>query len=64
MDLPRFGGSPAILMIERIQSIDLLWDRTEDAVKRYLIPYARSATVAKLSGSSSIEEASAILRAV
>ena|SRR5215211_7137349 len=29
MDLTRSGGSPAILMIERIQSIDLLWDRTE-----------------------------------
>jgi hypothetical protein len=28
-------GSPAILMIERIQAIDLLWDRTEYAIKRY-----------------------------
>jgi hypothetical protein len=33
--LTRLHGSPAILMIERIQAINLLWDRTENAVKRY-----------------------------
>ena len=34
VDLPRFGGSSAILMIERIQALDLLWDGAENAVNR------------------------------
>jgi hypothetical protein len=32
--LTRFHGSSAILMIERIQAIGLLWDGAENAVKR------------------------------
>ena len=33
LGLTRFYGSSANLMIERIQAIDLLWDRAESAVK-------------------------------
>jgi hypothetical protein len=32
--LPRLHGSPAILMIEKIQAINLLLDRAENAVER------------------------------
>jgi hypothetical protein len=34
LGLTRLHDSSAILMIERIQAIDLLWDRAESVVKR------------------------------